>query len=100
MIVPVIRDWLKAGVFEAGKGFAPTEEGTPQGGSISPLLLNVALHGLEQAAGVRHFSNGETKADSPVVIRYADDMIALCHREEQAQQVKARLADWLAPRGL
>src|SRR5262249_36650243 len=48
----MIREWLKAGVFEKGKGFAPTEEGTPQGGVISPLLLNVALHGLEEAAGV------------------------------------------------
>ena len=33
----MIRDWLKAGVFEAGKGFAPTEEGTPQGGVIQPV---------------------------------------------------------------
>jgi RNA-directed DNA polymerase len=61
----MIRDWLKAGVFEPGKGFAPTEEGTPQGGVISPLLLNVALHGLEEAAGVRYASpgsgSGETK---------------------------------------
>jgi RNA-directed DNA polymerase len=32
----LIRDWLKAGVFEAGKGFAPTEEGTPQGGVMTP----------------------------------------------------------------
>ncbi len=32
----LIRGWLKAGVFEAGKGFAPTEEGTPQGGVITP----------------------------------------------------------------
>jgi RNA-directed DNA polymerase len=47
----MIRGWLQAGVFEAAKGFAPTEEGTPQGGVISPLLLNVALHGLEEAAG-------------------------------------------------
>lgn len=31
----MIRDWLKVGVFEAGKGFTPTEEGTPQGGVIS-----------------------------------------------------------------
>ena len=54
----MIRDWLKAGVFEPGKGFAPTEEGTPQGGVISPLLLNVALHGLEEAAGVRYASPG------------------------------------------
>ncbi|MGH3253769.1 MAG: reverse transcriptase N-terminal domain-containing protein, partial [Trebonia sp.] len=42
----MIAGWLKAGVFEAGKGFAPTEEGTPQGGIISPVMLNVALHGL------------------------------------------------------
>jgi RNA-directed DNA polymerase len=36
-----VRDWLKAGVFEPGKGFAPTDAGTPQGGVISPLLLNM-----------------------------------------------------------
>jgi RNA-directed DNA polymerase len=100
----MIRGWLTAGVFEAGKGFAPTEEGTPQGGIISPLLLNVALHGLETAAGVRYVTSGksagDTKAGSPVVIRYADDMVALCHSQEQAQQVKAKLAEWLAPRGL
>jgi RNA-directed DNA polymerase len=34
----LIRAWLKAGVFEKGKAFAPTEEGTPQGGVISPLV--------------------------------------------------------------
>jgi RNA-directed DNA polymerase len=66
--------------------------------------LNVALHGLEEAAGVRYFTSGsqagETRASSPVVIRYADDLIALCHSQEQAQQVQERLAEWLAPRGL
>ena len=100
----LIRDWLKAGVFEAGKGFAPTQEGTPQGGVISPCLLNVALHGLEEAAGVRYVTSGnhagETIAGSPVAIRYADDVTVLCHSQEQAEQVKARLAEWLAPRGL
>ena len=100
----MIRDWLKAGVFETGKGFAPTEEGTPQGGVISPLLLNVALHGLEEAAGVRYITAGrhagDTKPGSPVVIRYADDLVALCHTQRQAEQVKASLAEWLAPRGL
>jgi RNA-directed DNA polymerase len=100
----LIRDWLKAGVFEAGKGFAPTEEGTPQGGVISPCLLNVALHGLEEAAGVRYKTSGvhagEPVAGSPVAVRYADDLVVLCHSQEQAEQVKARLAGWLAPRGL
>jgi RNA-directed DNA polymerase len=100
----LIRDWLKAGVFEAGKGFAPTGEGTPQGGVISPCLLNVALHGLEEAAGVRYETSGpragETKPGSPVLIRYADDVAVLCHSQEQAGQVKARLAEWLTPWGL
>jgi RNA-directed DNA polymerase len=67
--------WLTADVIEKGKGFAPTEEGTPQGGVISPLLLNVALHGLEDAAGVRYHTGtraGQTIAGSPVLIRYAD----------------------------
>jgi RNA-directed DNA polymerase len=100
----MIAGWLKAGVFEAGRGFAPTEEGTPQGGVISPLLLNVALHGLEEAAGVRSIASGrhagETTAGSPVAIRYADDVTVLCHSQEQAGHVKARLAEWLAPRGL
>jgi RNA-directed DNA polymerase len=100
----MIRNWLKAGVFEPGKGFAPTEEGTPQGGTISPLLLNVALHGLEEAAGARFQTTGvragNAERGSVILVRYADDIIALCHSNEQAEQVKARLAAWLAPRGL
>ena len=87
----MIRDWLTAGVFEAGKGFAPTEEGTPQGGVISPLLLNVALHGLEDAAGVRYVASGrnagDTKAGSPVVIRYAD----LCRYRHKSAYAEHRI---------
>jgi len=99
----LIAGWLKAGVIENGR-FAPTEEGTPQGGVASPLLLNVALHGMEQAAGVRYQQTGIhagiTAPDSPVLIRYADDLVALCHTRHEAEQVKARLAGWLTPRGL
>src|SRR6267378_3187734 len=66
--------------------------------------MNVALHGMEQAAGVRYIRTGANagtaRAGSPVVVRYADDLVALCHSREQAEQVKARLAEWLAPRGL
>src|SRR5665213_2378157 len=99
----LIERWLKAGVVERGQ-LARTEEGTPQGGVISPVLLNVALHGMEEAAGVRYQRSGAragtTMADSPVVVRYADDLVALCTSREQAEEVKARLATWLAPRGL
>ncbi|WP_427019223.1 group II intron reverse transcriptase/maturase (plasmid) [Pseudarthrobacter sp. P1] len=99
----LIAGWLKAGMVENGR-FAPTEEGTPQGGVISPLLLNVALHGMESAAGVRRLlagiHAGEILSNSPVLIRYADDLVALCHSKDEAEQVKARLVRWLAPRGL
>jgi len=98
-----IRGWLKTGVVEEGM-LIRTEEGTPQGGVISPLLMNVALHGMEEAAGVRYRERGVhagiAKANSPILVRYADDLVVCCHTEQQAQQVKARLAEWLAPRGL
>jgi RNA-directed DNA polymerase len=71
----MIGQWLKAGVVENGR-LHRTEEGTPQGGVVSPVLLNVALHGMEQAAGVRYYQTGRaagwTVESSPVVIRYAD----------------------------
>jgi RNA-directed DNA polymerase len=99
----LVEQWLKAGVVEKGR-LAPTGEGTPQGGVISPVLLNVALHGMEKAAGVRYrtvgIHAGKTMAGSPVVVRYADDLVAMCVSREQAEEVKARLATWLAPRGL
>jgi len=98
-----VAGWLRAGVVEDGR-FTATEQGTPQGGVVSPLLLNVALHGMERAAGVRYrrldARGADTVRNSPVLIRYADDLVALCHTRQQAEQVKARLADWLAPRGL
>jgi RNA-directed DNA polymerase len=62
-----IRAWLKAGVLD-GEELYPTDEGVPQGGPISPLLANIALHGLEEAVAVDH-----PKAR---VIRYADDLVA------------------------
>ncbi|MGH3885723.1 MAG: group II intron reverse transcriptase/maturase [Pseudonocardiaceae bacterium] len=99
----LISQWLKAGAIDRG-WFMSTEEGTPQGGVISPLLLNVALHGMEEAAGVHYWTCDDTTLraakNSPVLVRYADDLLALCHSREQAEQVKARLAVWLAPRGL
>ncbi|MFE4337275.1 group II intron reverse transcriptase/maturase [Streptomyces sp. NPDC056831] len=100
----LVQEWLKAGVIDRGR-FAPTEEGTPQGGVISPLLLNVALHGLEQAAGcqyrvVREGREPSSAPGTPVLVRYADDFVVLCHSEAEVHQVKERLEEWLRPRGL
>ncbi len=71
---------------------------------VSPLLLNITLHGMERAAGVRYHRVGAdgavVAADSPVLVRYADDLVALCRTRDEAEWVKAKLAEWLAVRGL
>ena len=99
----MVAGWLVAGVMERGR-FAPTEEGTPQGGVISPILLNIALHGMEQAAGVRYVRcdprGAHVAGGSPVLIRYADDFVVIGHTEDQVEQVRHRLTEWLTPRGL
>ena len=81
-----------------------TEEGTPQGGVISPLLLNVALHGMEDAAGVRYQTLGvERRVDDAGQPR--DGALrrrpgGTVRQPRTGREVKARLAAWLAPRGL
>ena len=99
----MVAQWLRVGVVEQGR-LSRTEEGTPQGGIVSPALLNIALHGMEKAAGVSCYTTGsqagQIVAGCPVLIRYADDLLALCHSRQEALEVKARLAAWLAPRGL
>ncbi len=63
--------------------------------------MNVALHGMEQAAGVRYWEGSTLRAapGTPVLVRYAD-LAALCASRAQADQVRERLAGWLEPRGL
>jgi RNA-directed DNA polymerase len=67
---------------------------------VSPVLLNIALPGMETAAGVRYLPEGWIRVDSPELVRYADDFVVLCHTRQQALEIKARLARWLEPRGL
>lgn len=74
-----IKAWLTAGVMD-GENLFPVKAGTPQGGVISPLLANIALHGLETAirgAFPKHpYINGVQKGHyQPRVIRYADDFV-------------------------
>ena len=95
-----IRGWLQAGVLD-GMVLSPTEEGTPQGGAISPLLANVALHGLETA--VRRalpIKRPGASALKPLVVRYADDFVVLHDDLATIQQAQQVVAAWLAGMGL
>ena len=95
----LIQQWLKAGYLEDGRHH-DTPKGTPQGGVISPLLLNIALHGMEAALGVKHDSEGANRAKRAVV-RYADDFVVFCESTEDALVVREQiLPPWLAERGL
>jgi RNA-directed DNA polymerase len=96
-----IRRWLQAGVMD-GSNLFPTTAGTPQGGVISPLLANVALHGLEtmvQATAPRHKVNGRFLSP-PHVIRYADDFVVLHPERAVIEACQHHITTWLRDLGL
>jgi RNA-directed DNA polymerase len=105
-----IRAWLKSGVIDQG-AFTATSEGTPQGGVISPLLANVALHGLENT--LKDYSRTidlkdkrgrqvwwRTKIESLGFIRYADDFVVIHENKLVAQRCRDIISDWLSGIGL
>jgi group II intron reverse transcriptase/maturase len=71
-VIRHIRKWLKAGVMEDGEWYK-TEEGTPQGGSISPLLANIYLHYVFDL-WANSWRNRKSSGDV-VMVRFADDML-------------------------
>ncbi len=79
----LIRQWLEAGVMEDGT-VRETLAGTPQGGVISPLLANIYLNKLDRIWAARCSSLG-------VLVRYADDFVALCRTESQAREALRRI---------
>ena len=98
----LVRQWLKAGVVDKGV-FAETTTGTPQGGVVSPLLANIALHGMESAVGVSYRKNGDAHhhiRGKRAVVRYADDFVIFAETREDAETAKSDIAQWLADRGL
>ncbi len=95
----VIKRWLKAGVIENGAWF-PTEEGTPQGGVCSPLLANIALHGLEQEIAQALPVLVQKERWKPTVVRYADDLVVLHADKAVIEQVQQLVSTWLAGMGL
>ncbi len=86
-----VRAWLQAGVMD-GKELFPTREGTPQGGVISPLLSNIALHGMEnRIRQVNKVAN---------LIRYADDFVILHPDITVIHKCQQVVAEWLMGMGL
>jgi RNA-directed DNA polymerase len=99
----LIEKWLTAGYVD-NDTFHETDKGTPQGGVISPLLANIALHGMEKELGIeyRHKKNRGyvLKDGSAGIVRYADDFVILCHTEEQANSMYDKMTDYLNKRQL
>ncbi|WP_416235806.1 group II intron reverse transcriptase/maturase [Nostoc sp. UHCC 0252] len=106
-----VRAWLKAGVMD-GKQLFPTSEGTPQGGVISPLLANIALHGMEirikefaktldmkKSTGKGQLS-WQVKTKGLSLIRYADDFVILHEDITVVQRCREIISEWLKDMGL
>jgi RNA-directed DNA polymerase len=96
----LIAQWLKAGYMEGGVTH-PTTAGTPQGGIISPLLANIALHGMEAAMGISRYAQGDVKKGvNRLLVRYADDFVVFCNTKVEAEQAPIDLQRFLRVRGL
>ena len=105
-----IRAWLKAGIWQDYK-FSDTTEGTPQGGVISPLLANIALHGMEErikkyaeTLAMKDYRGKQIgkrdKRTSISLIRYADDFVILHENYSVVQSCREIISEWLDDIGL
>ena len=89
-VLALLESFLEAGVLEEGRGWQPTEQGTPQGGVISPLLANIYLHPLDHhMAGLGY-----------EMVRYADDLVILGRSAAEAQAALEAVKAWVAEAGL
>ena len=111
-IYKVIKRWLGAGIMERNV-FQTTERGTPQGGVISPLLANIALHGMEhdtinaltdellQYMKEKYGKATREKAQGMIkIIRYADDFVVIHEDKEIVLKAKSYIEEWLKTVGL
>lgn len=89
-VLELISRFLKQGVMESGKGWSPTETGTPQGAVLSPLLANIYLNPLDHLMAQGGWE----------MVRYADDFIILCESQEQAERALAQARQWVEAAGL
>jgi group II intron reverse transcriptase/maturase len=87
-VIRLIQKWLSAGVMEQGKWQA-VEEGTPQGGVISPLLSNVFLHYVLDL-WIQHWRKTQAQGDV-IVVRWADDFVIGFQSKIEAERCLAEL---------
>ena len=99
----MLKKWLKSG-FVFNKELFPTEEGTPQGGIISPTLANMTLDGLQTMLAKRYRSRGISKKAIPPkvnLVRYADDFIITgINKEILESEIMPLVKEFLSVRGL
>ena len=88
-VLGLIRGFLAQGVMEEGR-LSEAVEGTPQGGVISPLLANIYLNELDHQMARKGFQ----------MVRYADDLVILCRRQEEAREALEGLRAWAQEAGL
>jgi RNA-directed DNA polymerase len=95
-----VKAWLHAGILEHGT-FTPSQAGTPQGGVISPLLANIALHGIEEVATQAYIRRPAKRWPiTPKLVRYADDFVILCHDLDGITAAKTAVEQFLGALGL
>jgi len=99
-----IKTWLKAGYCVRNELF-PTNEGTPQGGVISPLLANIALHGMEErvkqyAETLKGNKSKVNNRSALSLIRYADDFVIIHEDLSVVKKCQEIIAEWLSDIGL
>ncbi len=89
-VLKLIESYLRQGVMETGKGWTPTERGTPQGAVLSPLLANLYLDPLDQQMAGAGWE----------MTRYADDFIIQCRSRAEAENALAAVRQWVGEAGL
>jgi RNA-directed DNA polymerase len=100
---------IKIGIFRCLKaGVNPEfpEQGTPQGGVVSPLLANIALNGIESIHRYHNISNHritKNTLEKDIIypsVRYADDMVIILRPQDDATEILGRIDEFLAARGM
>jgi RNA-directed DNA polymerase len=94
-----LKAWLKAGVIDQKQWF-PTESGTIQGSPLSPLLANIAMHGIEEAVAQKYTRNSRRGFYLPIIVRYADDLVAVHDDLNIVREVQELIETQLKPMGL